>query len=100
MESNFFVSKKTIAPGVISKPIERMIPTEDKVATTVIEVNEIRKKFKSLLLIPRTLDCISSNAKSIKSFLFIKRKKLTNIDIEIVKIIFSCVMPKIFPKRI
>ena len=98
--SNFFVNKNTIAPGVISKPIESIIPTEDKVATTVIEVNEISIKFKYLLFIPKTFVWTSSNEKSIKSFLFINRRLLTNIEIEMLNIKFSFVIPRIFPKRI
>jgi len=39
IRSNRFVSRKAIAPGAISRPIDRMIPTAESVATIVREIN-------------------------------------------------------------
>ena len=38
MISNLFVIRKEIAPGAMRRPIDRIIPTDDKVATMVKEI--------------------------------------------------------------
>ena len=40
--SNCFVTKNAVAPGIISKPIERIIPTEDR-AETIVKDNRVSK---------------------------------------------------------
>ena len=38
MRLNWFVNKNAIAPGAINKPIDRIIPTAESVATIVSEI--------------------------------------------------------------